>query len=520
MTSHAQPALPAQATDYAPGVDQLSGSPKSVLVLGAGLAGLAAAHVLAQTGHEVTVLEARERPGGRVHTIRAPFEDGLYAEAGPMFIPGQHNLTLGYARHFGLTLVPFPQPANIVYLRGTRIANPGNAAAPWPVPLWPREAARGVLGMWSDYILPVVQQDIGDPRAPDWPQPLVAFDGNQSVWNFLRDRGASPGAIEIMRLGYLDSWGDGIEDVSALLILRDLALTFPGMPPVTYYSTLAAPRPVTPTASKQIEHEENIIKEGTSESPAAFSRIQGGNDQLPLRFTQTQVLAGRIQYETPVVRIEEAANGKQLTVVCRRGNDFPRFTADYVICTIPLSVARDIEIAVQLPRELRIAIEAMPFTSVTRVFVKTRTRFWQSLKLPPNAFTDLPGMLISEQSAAQPGTRGILECYTTGRKGREMQALDPIDRFKRAARTIATVYPIEADEELAEGASYAWDEDPWARGAYPWFRPGELARFLPVTRTLEGPLLFAGDAFSSLPGWMQGALESGLLVAETINQAS
>jgi monoamine oxidase len=454
-----------------------------------------------------------------VHTVRAPFEDGLYAEAGPVFIPGQHNLTLGYARAFGLTLVPFAQPANIVFLRGTRIANPGDAAAPWPVPLWPREAARGVLGMWSDYILPVVQQDIGDPRAPDWPAPLVALDGNQSVWNFLRDRGASPGAIEIMRLGYLDCWGDGIESCAALLILRDLALTFPGMPPITYYSTAAAPRPVTPTASKLIEHEEDIIKKGTSESPAAFSRIEGGNDQLPLRFAQRPVLAGRIQYETPVVRIEQAPDGKRLTVICRKGNEFPRYTADFVICSIPLSVARDIEIAVELPRELRIAVEALPYTSVTRVFVKTRTRFWQRLKLPPNAFTDLPGMMINEQSAAQPGTRGILESYTAGPAARVMQGLDPHDRFTRAARTIRTVYPVDDDDELSDGSSYSWDEDPWARGAYPWFRPGELARFLPVTRSLKGPLIFAGDAFSALPGWMQGALESGLLVAETINQS-
>jgi monoamine oxidase len=387
--------------------------------------------------------------------------------------------------------------------------------------LWPREAARGIVGMWSDYILPVVQQDIGDPRADDWPAPLVSLDGNQSVWNFLRDRGASPGAIEIMRLGYLDSWGDGIETCAALLILRDLALTFPGMPPITYYSATSAPRPVTPTASKLIEHEQDIIKKGTSESPAAYSRIQGGNDQLPLRFAQRPVLAGRIQYEMAVVRIEQAADGKQLTVICQKGNEFPRFTADCVICTIPLSVARDIEIAVELPRELRIAIEAMPYTSVTRVFVKTRTRFWQRLNLPPNAFTDLAGRMINEQSAAQPGTRGILESYTAGAQAREMQALDPRDRFMSAARTICAVYPVaDPEEELTDGSSYSWDEDPWARGAYPWLRPGELARFLPVTRTQRAPLLFAGDAFSALPGWMQGALESGLLVAETINQSS
>src|SRR5438128_11069829 len=51
-----------------------------VIVVGAGLAGLAAAHELTRAGVEVTVLEARDRPGGRVHTLREPFSDGLYAE--------------------------------------------------------------------------------------------------------------------------------------------------------------------------------------------------------------------------------------------------------------------------------------------------------------------------------------------------------------------------------------------------------------------------------------------------------
>src|SRR6187549_1407319 len=67
---------PALATDSA------AGKPRKVIVVGAGLAGLAAAYELVQLGHDVTVLEARTRPGGRVHTLRSPFADGLYAEAG------------------------------------------------------------------------------------------------------------------------------------------------------------------------------------------------------------------------------------------------------------------------------------------------------------------------------------------------------------------------------------------------------------------------------------------------------
>src|SRR6266496_412365 len=58
------------------------GAPKKVIIIGAGLAGLSAAYELTQVGHEITVLEARTRPGGRVHTLRDPFAEGLYAEAG------------------------------------------------------------------------------------------------------------------------------------------------------------------------------------------------------------------------------------------------------------------------------------------------------------------------------------------------------------------------------------------------------------------------------------------------------
>ena len=57
-----------------------------VLILGAGLAGLAAADELTRRGREVLVVEARSRPGGRVFTLREPFEEGLHAEAGAMYV--------------------------------------------------------------------------------------------------------------------------------------------------------------------------------------------------------------------------------------------------------------------------------------------------------------------------------------------------------------------------------------------------------------------------------------------------
>jgi monoamine oxidase len=83
------------------------GTAKKVIVVGGGLAGLSAAYELTRAGHDVTVLEAQQRPGGRVLTFRKPLADGFYAEAGAARIPDGHKLTLGYARRFGLELEPF-----------------------------------------------------------------------------------------------------------------------------------------------------------------------------------------------------------------------------------------------------------------------------------------------------------------------------------------------------------------------------------------------------------------------------
>ncbi len=83
------------------------GNPKKVIIIGAGLAGLVAGYELKRAGHEIVILEARDRIGGRVFTIRSPFSEGHFAEAGAARIPPNHDLTLGYAEHFNLPLDPF-----------------------------------------------------------------------------------------------------------------------------------------------------------------------------------------------------------------------------------------------------------------------------------------------------------------------------------------------------------------------------------------------------------------------------
>src|SRR5262252_6681166 len=75
-------------------------APKKIIIIGAGMAGLSAGYELTQLGHDVTILEARSRPGGRVHTLRDPFAEGLYADAGATRVPDHHHFTLRYADLF------------------------------------------------------------------------------------------------------------------------------------------------------------------------------------------------------------------------------------------------------------------------------------------------------------------------------------------------------------------------------------------------------------------------------------
>ncbi|MBI4590702.1 MAG: FAD-dependent oxidoreductase, partial [Candidatus Rokubacteria bacterium] len=145
--------------------------PKKVIVVGAGLAGLAAAYELTQAGHDATILEARQRVGGRVHTLREPFSDDLHAETGGLFIPDNHHFTLKYVGLFNLPLdpvVPRATRGHLYYVRGRRIRLSRGASVAWPFDLTPEETQLGLSGMWRKYVLAGVKE-LGEVTAPGWP---------------------------------------------------------------------------------------------------------------------------------------------------------------------------------------------------------------------------------------------------------------------------------------------------------------------------------------------------------------
>jgi monoamine oxidase len=448
-----------------------------VVVIGAGLAGLAAAHELARTGVEVCVLEARARPGGRVHTLRAPFDDGLYAEAGAVFVPGHHTTTLRYLHEFGVELQPAVQggrgSGERVFIRGTSVRHEPGRPTRWPVPLKPREMGLSAGELRSLYLQPVVEA-IGDPEHPLWPgESALAYDG-MTMEQLLRARGASPGAIALMRLGYLDEWGDGLGSISALCLLRDLA---------------------------------------GSRGGDETQRIAGGSDRLPAGFALR--LGEAIRYGAEVTGMQRRRNG--VRVAYTAGGERRAIVAEHVICAMPFTVLRRLAIDPPLSPPKRAAVAQLPATSVTRVYLQLRGRVWDATDGDAVA-TDLPIMMAAHATAGQPGPRGIVEAFVTGREARVLACMPPDECVRRVRAQVAQVIPA-ADGQVERAAVYAWDADPWARGDYAWFRPGQARSLLPHLTAPEGRIHFAGDHTSSRPGWMQGALDSGLRAAGEVAAA-
>lgn len=467
------------------------GAPQRVVILGAGLAGLSAGYELARAGHSVTILEARDRAGGRVHTLREGFSDGLHAEAGAAYIPGHHNLTIGYAQGFALhldTLDP-NRSAGVYYLRDTLIQHPNDPQTQWPVPLKPDEQ-QGEAAMAGAYILSLLP-DIGDPRAPGWPGPELAKYDDVTLLELLQQRGASPGAIDILRRGYLDLWGDGIGSYSSLLILRDLALV------------MGQTHPALHAAAKATQPAEQVYC------------VRGGNDLLPSGFAKA--LVNQLRYGAAAVRIEQTATA--VRVVYRDGTGTQAVTGDHVICAIPFSVLKTMEMVPSFGAEKQRAINELPYTSVTRVYLQARTRPWSPIGGVVKS--DLPIMWVNDQTPMEAVQGGILESYTAGPDARAMEQRAGDERVAFTVKRLQQIYHGIGDIQgaVVYGTSWCWDTEPWNRGGYCWFRPGDLRGLYPHLARPEGRVHFAGDHTSVLPGWMQGALESGVRAAQEVNDA-
>lgn len=451
------------------------GKPKRVIVVGAGLSGLVAAHELVKLGHEVTLLEAQNRAGGRVLTVREPWSDGLYSEAGAARIPDNHALTLHYVNEFGLQLAPFFPSGSRVYCVGEkriRTREDGEFDLR-EVPLALRDDER-VDGLWpllERYIKPALEE-IGDPWTLDLGSATARKFDALPFNAYLRECGASEAAIDLLEW----PWATARDDrISCLWTLREIAF----------------------------ESQET-----------RRSKIIGGNDQLPRAFADR--LRGRIHYGAPVVRIEQDDREVRAIAALRAGAH-RTFVADRLICTVPFPKLRGIEIAPALSAAKRKAIYELAYDTVVRTALQCRTRYWQRDRFNGFGQSDAPQQ-VWHFSHDQPGPRGILVSFFAGPAAERVSAMEAEARDRYIIDEMERVHPgLKANLEAM--VVKVWHQDPWTQGALGIPGPGQMTSLMLGAEKPEGRIHFAGEHLSRFQAWMQGALESGLRAMREVNAA-
>jgi monoamine oxidase len=438
------------------------GSRTAVVVIGAGLAGLAAAVTLRRAGLDATVLEADDRVGGRVQTIRAPFDDGLYAEAGGEFVDGGHQVLHDFIRQYGLTVTPIPDGRRVIRFEGQTLCGA------WGSDLGP-EAARDEAALERENVK--IAARVRDTERPWESAPDL---DSVSVGDWLDGLGMGRIARTYQEIWRSVDYGVIPERLSLLQYARDERL-WKGVPDL------------------------------------GSGRLDGGMDSLPRAMAAE--LGGCVRLGATVTSIEQGADA--VGVDYEQAGQPHRLRAAFAVVAIPPTALRRVAMTPLLDGEIAAAYQGLAMGAVTKVLIQVRHRVWERYGLSGRAFTDGLVQATYETTAGQPGERAILTVYTADRTAEALAALSDAERLASCRRELEPLYPGIA-AEIERVVTMAWTASSRSGGAYSHFQTGELTRFGPWLAGPVGRLHLAGEHTDQWQATMNGALASGVRAAREI----
>ena len=462
-----------------------SGSGRSVVIIGAGIAGLVSAYELQSAGYRVTVLEARDRIGGRAWTIRggdrivqtgrsdqfATFDPGLYFNAGAARIPSTHRLILGYARRLGVQLEPF---VNVNRNAGWDF---GGKVHP------ERRMVEDMRGHLGELLAKAI-----DRKALDG---LVPKDELAAVRQFLAP--------------YADVGPDGIYHPSGR---SGYSVEGGG------YNQAPVPLPALGV--------KDMAPSGAVVLPYLFEHIWdmqstmlqpvGGMDRVAHSIYDQVKPAVRLR--TPVSAIRR--NGKGVRIEHGPGKQMTE--ADYCICTVPLPTLARIPSDFSPAKKAAIAGAPAYLHSVKLAF--QAPRFWETddYIFGGLAWTDRLNENVMYPSGGFGNEKGVIVgAYCAGWTHQDtpdsFAALSHEQRFKISRDSIEALHPGRS-HLLSRGATVAWGLTPYSEGVGAMWGDADFGGNPtrgPVYAELlkpEGPIVFAGEHLSYQPTWQEGAAAS------------
>lgn len=436
----------------------LSGA--SVLVAGAGLAGLSAAHDLVRLGAQVTVIDARDRVGGRVWTIRSPFAGGQHAEAGGDLIDEDQAEVRLLVKDYGLTLARILR-GGFAHVRADRAGRPK---------IVQRSALRGWTRL-SSALEPVIRPyKLADLR---WDTPITAAIARRSV----------------------ASW---LDEIKADDELREAANALRGF-------FLADPEELSLLALV------DQFAAGPTVAQRPLYRIEGGNDRLPAAIAAK--LGDRVHLRTELVAVSQRGPTVRATLKDERGQ--AQLSCDYLVMALPATLVRRIPMTPSLSARQHDAFAGLKYGAATRTLLQFSTRFWRAVGRPRAFGSALPFGALWDGNEEQRGREGILSLLAGGSASEATQQIVAKDGPRGIVRALEWLGAKSPD--LLASQQIVWEDDPFARGGYAYFD----AAFEPELRAWlarpAGRVFFAGEHTSiKWQGYMNGAIESGRRAAAEV----
>lgn len=481
--------IEAKIVIYSPKLEERLKNVK-VIVVGAGFAGLAAAYELANQGVQVTVLEARERVGGRVNS-RDDIAEGRIIEAGAELIGANHHQWIHYAKKFGLGLTAISSDDNFLAAGLEQLLSINGSKIP-----------RKTQQVIFDKISKINEKINEDAEQVDAYQPWTHPKAKE--WD----------SISVAEK--LDEWCAG-----DLLLRNSLEVHFSNDQTAattqqSYLGLLAA------------------VKGGGVQDYWELSetfRCDSGNQALANRFVDeikkiVKKFHGQedwsVNTKEPVTHIEISQNSANVTVrsIFQENNNadsiVKQYKADYVILAIPPATWKHISISPELPPNSQ-----MSMGKAIKYLTAVNERFWIKKGLAPSSVSDELG-IIWESTDNQMATKkhGFgLNLFAGGHSANNaLKADNPVEYFNAAFEQVYQGYESNSNKQ----EFINWPEEKWTGGGYSCPKPKEvctIARFL--TQAYYDRLFFAGEhTCLAFFGYMEGALRSGVLCSNKIIEAT
>ena len=431
---------------------------KRIIIIGAGFAGLAAAFELSSAGYDVVVVEARDRVGGRVHTLY-DFIPGKTVEAGAELIGENHPTWQAYAKLFKLEMLnrsQYPDKERPTFLHG-KLLTPTQAESLW-------EEVDQYLDKYNSLATKI------DAFQP-WKSPDAQKLDNKSV----------------------DSWIDELDCTAqcklAIMLEEASDSNNPGWD--SLLGRLAT------------------IKGGGLEkywTESEVYRCKGGNQQLAEKLADA-VGRKRINLETPVTEID--IEDKSVSVTLANGDVLH---GDDLILAVPPGTWKRITFTPPLPPEL-----SPQMANQVKLLSEVRSRFWEKDNLSPNSLSDGPAAETWDATDKQDGEGHACLTVFAGGNAADLGRAWPADqRIAHYALQVERIFP-RFTQNFIKAKFIDWPSDPWAQAGYSSPAPGQIMLFGQILYNGLGRLHFAGEHTSfAFGGYMEGALHSGATLAKRI----